>query len=258
MLVGSACTSSTQEFNIDREQYQKRLMSINAATSQQLMQKSSSAPILGRNASSMNSNGSVNTSWDLNRHTSASLQQRSNVVSSSSFASLSRPLSKMSRVKSDSNAIWGAADVRQQNRGNQRRNKYLTLNRPRVSSAQQHIKQQKQKQQQQVGNLSSIKPPSSDPYLNSFDDSIVERRKKCDYIDFSMIDDSKISDDKNIYGQTYESVLRNSTLSEVKRADIRVLAPVKSKQYKSFLFFNEMLCVDRWNLTNFLLSTMRR
>mmetsp|Transcript_9502 Transcript_9502/g.14128 ORF Transcript_9502/g.14128 Transcript_9502/m.14128 type:complete len:645 (-) Transcript_9502:196-2130(-) len=231
LLVGS--TSSTQEFNIDRDQYQKRLLSINATS--QLLHKASSAPILGRsNTSSMNQgmNGSSgNSSWDLNQHTSASLHQRSNVVSNSSFASLSAPSSKLSRVKSDSNAIWAAADIRQQNRGNQRRNKFLTLNRPRVSTAQQHIKQQKQ--QQQIGSLPSIKSatvaaPSPDPYQNSFDDSIVERRKRCDYIDFSMIDDSKISDDKNIYGQTYESVLRNPTLSEVKRADIRVLAPVKN------------------------------
>lgn len=191
-----------------------------------MLQKASSAPVLGNSTfgsnfalargtgspiSNMGNSDwkekllSSNNNFNNLRNSSMGLLQGEGLSRTSSGFS-SNSSSRMNRVQSDGNETWSTLDSRHQNRNNQRKSKFLSLSRPSSSMKQQQRTQQFFSMDET--NALHIGIPTA---------------PRCDYVDFSMIDDTKVTDETPIYGQTYESILRNPDVSIVQNSDVVVV-----------------------------------
>ena len=215
------------------------------------MQKASSAPVLGKStfsstfgfdrASGSSKANMGNSVW--NAETFGSSNNFDNLrnismgelnggeIPRTNSDFLSGSNSRMARVQSESGAMWGALNSRQQNRNSQRKTNFLSLNRP--------IKEQQNHQFCSMDGTNALH-------------SRIPTTPRCDYVDFSMIDDSKVTDETPIYGQTYESILRNPDVLIVQNADVVVVPGTKNTRIVPTFPKRLMVMLCRSDISNII------
>ena len=217
---------NVEELIANRKKRTNFAKSLDCRGGRAMSKKIASAPILGRKSSfydrfgvdsGVDSSGSQN--WD---RRSAAVTRGDSVFGNKFGLGISQSTTALS-----SNVPpRSGGDVRKPNR-------FLSLNRPKANKGHQTELTHQKKTGLNVSSMhleSGRGQPALTQQFFAIDGRSLDKKNlpRCDYIDFSLIDDSKVTDEMSVYGQTYESIMRNPDVSMVQISDVVVVPPTKN------------------------------
>eukprot|EP00815_Leptocylindrus_aporus_P009501 CAMPEP_0116055668 /NCGR_PEP_ID=MMETSP0322-20121206/3544_1 /TAXON_ID=163516 /ORGANISM="Leptocylindrus danicus var. apora, Strain B651" /LENGTH=657 /DNA_ID=CAMNT_0003539315 /DNA_START=159 /DNA_END=2132 /DNA_ORIENTATION=+ len=217
---------NVEELIANRERRTNFAKSLDCRGGRAMSKKIASAPILGQKSSffdrfgvdsGVDSSGSQN--WD---RRSAAVTRGNSVFGNKFGLGMSQSTTALlSNVPPRS-----GGDVKKPNR-------FLSLNRPKANKGHQTELPHQKKIGLNVSSMNSENgrgQPALTQQFFAIDGRSLDKKNlpRCDYIDFSLIDDSKVTDEMSVYGQTYESIMRNPDVSMVQISDVVVVPPTKN------------------------------
>lgn len=219
---------NVEELIANRKRRTDSAKSLDIRGDRAMSKKIASAPILGRKSSfsdrfgvdsGVDSSGSQN--WD---GRSAAVIRGNSIFGNK----VGLGISQSTTALSSNFPPRSGGDVKRPNR-------FLSLNRPKVNKGHQTELPHQKKIGLNVSSMNSENgrgQPAPTQQFFAIDGRSLDKKNlpRCDYIDFSLIDDSKVTDEMSVYGQTYESIMRNPDVSMVQISDVVVVPPTKNSR----------------------------